>query len=474
MKPDRSVLINESWRQGLLRWKLYTHQRPIYEAVWKVINNDNPSLRFVINCARRFGKTTTLLVIAIEYCIRNKNSQIRYAAPTLVQLRKMVNPIFRSLIADCPEEFKPQFCADHVVRFPNGSEIHFAGTDNQHAENLRGQTSHLNILDEAGSMTDLDYLITSILTPQTLTTGGKTILASTPPVEPEHDYVDIYQEATEEGNLVEFTIHDNKSITPEILQIYMKEAGGETSAAWQREYLCKFVTETEKFVIPEWKEQYITVPDKTEYYSFFHKYTSLDTGVRDFTAVLYGYYNFKAAQLIIEDEFTINGPQMTTDILAKKIKEQEKVLWPNIKPFRRISDNTNLMLIQDMNYLHQLPFIMTTKEQLEAMVNETRIWIKSGKVLVNPKCVQLIGCLKHAIWKDKRAKMEFGRSKKFGHYDHLASLIYLIRNIDTFTNPIPITYATDIRRQHIDPNMVERAPVSQDGRVLERLFFGNK
>ena len=93
-------------------------------------------------------------------------------------------------------------------------------------------------------MDDLQYIVKSILTPQTLTVKGTTILASTPSVTPDHDYYYIYRECLEDDCVSEFTIYDNKSIDEETLKIYMKEAGGEDSTTFKREYLVKFITDS--------------------------------------------------------------------------------------------------------------------------------------------------------------------------------------------------------------------------------------
>jgi hypothetical protein len=48
----------------------------------------------------------------------------------------------------------------------------------------------------------------------------------------------------------------------------------------------------------------------------------------------------------------------------------------------------------------------------------------------------LIDSLKYGLWNEKRS--EFARSKTLGHFDAIAALMYLIRNIDEATNPIPV------------------------------------
>lgn len=440
MKTTQRELVNETWRRGTLSWKLYKHQLPIYSAVWNAISNKS-TLKYVINCSRRFGKTTILCLIAIEYGIRNPNTQIRFAAPTAKSLRKSIHPIMKMLLADCPDHLKPIYKgSEDMFDLPNGSQIHFSGTDNGHEENLRGTVSHLNIVDEAGSMGNLNYLIKSILVPQTLTVRGTTIIASTPSVTSDHDYFYIYRECLEENCVSEFTIHDNKSLDADTLKTYMKEAGGEESTTFKREYLVQFVTDSEQSILPEWQDQYSEDTVRDEYFPYYHKYVSLDTGVVDYTAGLFAYYDYRNACIVVEDEYTINGPEMTTDILARDIRNKEKTLWGEMHVNRRIADNNNLILIADLTRLHNLPFVPTNKTSLEAMVNQVRVMINEGRLKINPRCTQTLGCVKYGIWKKSNGKKEFGRSKKYGHYDHLAALVYLVRNVDQNTNPVPATY----------------------------------
>lgn len=444
------------------------HQMPVYSDLWNAIN-DRSCLKYCLNIARRFGKSHTLCLVATEYAQRYPGSQIRFAAPTAKSLKKTIHPIFKIILADCPEEFLPSYhSVEDVYTFPNGSQIHFAGTDNGHAENLRGTFSHLNLVDEAGSMDDLQYIVKSILTPQTLTVHGTTIIASTPSVTPDHDYRMLYQECLEDGNVSQFTIHDNKSIDAETLEIYKKEAGGEDSTTWKREYLAMFVTDSDISVVPEWDPSYARTVEPDEYYKFYHKYISMDTGVRDFTVALFAYYDFKQATLYVEDEIVMNGPEMTTDALADAIRAKEEERWPGLQVNRRIADNNNLQIIQDLTRLHNLPFVPTSKVTLEAMTNNLRIMVKEGRIVVHPRCTFLLGCLEFGIWKSGNGKLEYARSRRYGHYDALAAITYLVRNLDTTTNPIPPMYKLS-RDTHYIPDSILKNQ-SSNARELGKLL----
>lgn len=444
---NKSRAIELAWQRGLLEYKLYSHQLPLFHDLWNAIHNPH-CLKYALNCSRRWGKTTILCLIATVYAIKYPNSQIRFAAPTQKTLKKILTPIFKWIISDAPRSLRPRYMSqDQVWAFPNGSEIHTAGTDNGHYESLRGTTSHLNIIDEAGFCDELDYILRSVLMPQTLTTGGTTLMASTPSKTPAHDWYGIAMECEAAGHYRCYDIYDNKTLDQSTIDKFAKESGGYNSSTFKREYLCQFIVDQELQIIPEWNSDYIvnTIPD--EYRKYYHNYVSMDLGVKDFTAVLFGYYDFRRAKMIVTDELTMAGAAMTTLTLKDAIIEKERDNFGNLPVYRRVADNNNLLLLQDLGSMHQIHFAPTNKDSLDAMVNEVRMFVNEGRLHVDPKCTMLIGCLKYGIWDAKHK--EFGRATVYRHFDHLASLIYMIRNLDQSTNPIPSTHFYNINTHHI-------------------------
>jgi len=198
----------------------------------------------------------------------------------------------------------------------------------------------------------------------------------------------------------------------------------------------------------------------------------MDLGVkRDFTCVLFAYYDFIKAKLKVLDEFTIKN--MTSKDLIEAIKVKEK-LWFNGKAvYRRVADSDNPLLINDMTSLHGLAFMPTDKSTLEIMVNETRVFIQAGKLEVDPRCKFLIGCLEDGVWSNNemgRQRKEWARNLAYGHFDGLAALVYLIRNLDTATNPIPITHYYDPSNALIN-NQTNNANKEQILKLFGRKFY---
>lgn len=483
--------------------------------------------KYVIKCARRLGKSYLLCVLAVMVCLSKENAQVRYAAPTAKALKKIIKPLFRKILADCPEELRPRFVAsDNVFIFPNGSEIHLAGVNSGHAEDLRGTACDLFLIDEAGTVDDLHYLVHDIALPQfldldgTVVKGRRLLIASSPARSPAHDFTEMSGEAEVGGYYSHYTIFDG-GYSPEIIEMFLREdgvpeddikallagdLGAVRSSTVRREYLAQDCIDEEFAIIPEWTESYVGEPTIDEFWRFYQRFEWLDIGVqRDLTVCLFAVYDFKRAIVYVLDEVWMNGPQMTTDKLELAIKLKQFELWaepkdrvqyetlfqsikfrfeeqgvnpkelaedkaklPRVRMEHRIADNSHPLLCNDLAE-RELGFKQTDKERLHEMVNKVRRFVGGGRVVISPRCKQLLGCMRTGVWDTHRK--EFALSRAFGHADGLAAFVYGIRNLDESYNPIPADYGFDPQ------NMVTRRPLKNRtaaGAAIERVYGRRK
>ena len=467
------------WEKGALKFLLRQHQLPIYNAIWACINDKDPAhVSHVVNCARQFGKSFTEFVVSVEFCIRTPNSTVLFVAPLKSQANEIIyGGTYSKIFATCPEHCKPSLKGDEL-HFPNGSRIRMGGTDNRRYEDLRGGAAHLIILDEAGFMANLEDGVIPALQPMLDSTNGKTIYSSTPPAQLDHPYVEIYRHHRDIGHISTFTIFDNVSKTEEeLLKIFATTGSTKDkySTRFKREYLVEFITEDSVVIARDFDEAHIQEVEPDEYMQYWHRYIALDPGVVDMTAVLFGYYNHHDAQLVVEDEFYINGPELNTELLSGLIKDKMNTLWGDIKPYRMVADNNNLHLIQDLGKLYNLPFFGTTKTRLETknnqaegMVNKLNTWFRQGKIAIHPRCEMLIGSLKYGTWKTVNNTRQFNSSKKYGHFDAIAALVYMVRNIDIHTNPVPRTHKYDPYNQYL-PVVPKTAPSAELNKLANAL-----
>lgn len=432
----------------------------------------------VIGSSRQLGKSYFLVTLAIEECLRTPFSIIKFIAPKVKDIKRIITPLIREITADCPKELRPEFKShDHIFKFKNGSEIQLAGTDNGHAESIRGTKAHLCIIDEAGFCDDLDYIVNSILIPMTTTTGGKIVMASTPSKTPDHPFMHFMEKAQLEDRFIRKTIYDNPRLTPKDIDALAEALGGKDSVDFRREYMVEKIKSEQDAVIPEFNESLKQkIVKEWERPPYFDTYEAMDIGSKDLTVVLFAYYDFRKAVLVIEDEIVLSGTSMLTDNLAEKIKEKEKFLWLNsltneVKPVHlRVADNNNLILLNDLAIKHNINFLPTLKDNKEAALNNMRMLLRSERVIINPRCKTLITHLEGAIW--NKARTSYARSSDKGHYDAVDALAYLCRNLQTYKNPYPANY--DLMGKGEIFTYSEQKPMTNLERDLKEIFAVKK
>lgn len=211
------------------------------------------------------------------------------------------------------------------------------------------------------------------------------------------------------------------------------------SPAWHREYLCELVTDDSLRVVPEFDAKKHVGENPRPIY--FTPYTFLDLAfTRDKCAALFGYFDFKAGKLIIEEEWVKNAKVLSE--IKDAIVTRELQLWPEGKTVR-YGDGSAMgvgilsTLTSDFG-LEVLPcyFGGSTKE---VMVNGLREFMGAGRILIHPRCEQLIYQLQNGIRKSGETdKLEYKRSDNVGHLDAIDALVYGVRSIDWHLNPTPI------------------------------------
>lgn len=423
------------WHRNELSFKFHSGQVVIDEAYRKV-----KAKLFVANCSRRFGKTYWIVIECIRVARSKERARVKIATAFLTDLEDFIIPAFQAVLDDCPESMQPIWKeSKKKYTFSNGSEIQLIGLDRK-PNGGRGNYCDLYVFDEAAYIKNVSYIYSSVVVPMTMyRDGARVIMISTPPKSPDHDFKEFCLKAKNENAYVELDIFKNPMVTPKIIDEYKKECLTDTD--WLREYMCQFVTDKTSALIPEMNDYNYSISKDEKNYHYFHKYVAMDLGVKDLNVTLFGHYDFLRAKLCIERELVMNGPDMTTPKLKKSIEDVENELWDGAEPYKRVADNNNPLLLLDLGSIHNMFFHSTSKDSLHAMVNQLRVWFAQGRIEIDESCAVLINSLKFGIWNDNRS--EFGRSKTLGHFDAVAAIMYMVRNIDEHTNPIPLKIGFD-------------------------------
>lgn len=451
LKLSKKEIQDELWRRGILTFKMHKIQKEMFDIYLKAEKRST----LVWLLARQSGKSYLIALLALMEAIQKPNAVVKLLTDTKLHVQTIFEPLFREILEDCPDDTKPEYLPSKFIYvFPNGSQIQMAGTDANNAERLRGQKSTLILVDEAAFCNKLNYNVTSILLPTTTHTGGKIVLASTPPEQPDHDFVQFIEEAEINNLLTKKTLFDNPLLTDEDKNSIMsKFIGGANNPQFRREYLCELIRDENKTVIPEFDDELeakiVREYSKPPYYT---PYVSMDLGFKDLTVCLFAYYDFKNDKVVIEDEIVKEGKDLKLNLFSEEILKKEDELWTNIltneliKPEIRVSDLDYIVISEinraSMNRLNFVPIQKAPGYKLP-LINQTRVMLQNEKVIINPRCKVLISHLKNARWKDASAKDEFARSPGLGHYDAVDALLYLIKSVNYSKNPYPSSYGRD-------------------------------
>lgn len=437
-------------------------------------SNDPTHNSYFIACSRQYGKSFLMFLIACELSLRKDKQTQVFIGPLKSQVNEVINGnTFGVIFATCPKELQPKYDGSALI-FPNGSRIRLAGTDNKNYSNLRGGAAHNIFMDEICFMSDLDSGVLPTVEPMTKMTGGRVIMASTPPDTLDHDSIQIMRDHDELNLISTFTIYDDKTVSEAQLQKIINQCKGITTTKFRREYLCERIVDGNLQVIPELTNEHTEKLKRDikddPLKKFWLKYVVADTGVTDKTAVIFAHYNYREHRLIVEEMLDLQGNEYNTSKLADMIKNKVIELWPDTPEpnIRYIADSNNKIVINDLNIIYNLPFIGTSKGRLVEMIQKVRDWVFDEKVVFEPNAEEVLKASHYAVW--NRARTEFNRSPVYGHYDALAALTYLIRNVDTITDPVPGDHG-------FNPHTQWRAPwESKDWQQQQNLnkVFGRK
>ena len=452
----------------IAEWFLRPDQLELYD---KLIENN----KTVVEEHRRCGKTTTVLTFIDEVALTNKIN-VRLGGITQTKMHEIYNSCQDKIFFYYPK-LQPKWYNDEgcYVFKETGSKIFlFGNSTSEENKKSRGSESDIIYCDEFGFWKfKPKETLYSVLIPQLQHSKiDKLILTSTMPKDLTHEYLNQCKEARVRGYFYFQNIDDSVKKGVYTQAQYKKieeDMGGRDSEDFRREYLLEEVASTKYLVIPEAQDEskYVGVTDRP---MFHNPYVAIDLGLRDFTACLFGYYDFINSRYVIEDEY-IENYKTTEEVVASCKDIESKLNW--VKPPVRYSD-CEQQQIWDMNnsFKYGVSAVIKRKKEadkryLESLINGLRIAIKAGFILINPKCVNTISQLKYGIWEDNR--QDFERTESMGHLDALMALAYGWDMLDKKNNPYPVLPAGVRDETHyISPELKNQNNTSQQ--KLAKIF----
>lgn len=434
---------------------------------------------------------------AFEVALRIPGARVLYLAPHAKNAKEIVTDQLPRFLSDCPAQFRPKPNAQSgELLFHNGSIIRFKGVNSEKAEDLRGSFAHLVVLDEAGSMDNLKYVLDSVARPMTSTTKGLILLLTTPPNVPEHDSAEIYDALVPEGAVFNVTLAEaeNPELDYEEKVLMLKDAGEREediprilnseilprTVTARREYFCAWEADAGQTMFPEYADAAPKICiDPGPPPPFRDCYVAADWGYSDASGLLFAYWDLKREAIVIEDEWLEPGAGIQR--IAEVITTKERALWTPDNDVQRVCD-IDPRLQADLNELYDIRFVSADKKDKPANVELTRSYIRRGQLIIPPHCKKLDRQLRNAMW-DRRGK-DFQRQdtnhddpdKRDYHFDLASACVYLVRFVHSRRkkNPYPRIYPEPKPGAYISPKhwskQKPKATWYDDTPLARRLF----
>lgn len=424
-----TTVTDELWARGDLSYKLDSLQQSIRHKI-----NTTYTDKVCILSSRQIGKSYLACVVAIEFCIKNPGTTVRILSPTIKQVSDIVNDNLAKIVLDAPEGFVQRQKTEYRWQI-GASTLRLGSLERSHVDSNRGGNCSVAFFEECGFLDseDFRYAINDVIGPQLLRASGREIHISTPSLDEFHIlHTDIATKCQLDGTFFKHTVYDSPSIGPEQIQKAIDRCGGENTEAFRREYLAEIIRSSTLMVVPEFNEaEHVREFDLPEHYN---PLLSMDMGgTRDKTGVVTAVYDFRNGKTLVFNEHMWPA-NTTTDIIVEQCKALEaELFWYNKTPERwaDIPGQLQVDMINSHGYFVRVPH----KSDPETAINNLRLEFIQGKVLVHPRCRNLIACLKTARYDDKRK--DIVRTETFGHADILMALVYANRMLDRSSNPYP-------------------------------------
>lgn len=190
----------------------------------------------VVNCGRRFGKTTLSVLEIIAKAYATKEGSIAYIAPTIQQARDIAWQELKKRMEPITKKVNESRLEIEVNNQHKGvSKVSLRGWEN--VETLRGQKFHFLVIDEVASMRRFQEQWQEVLRPALTDFKGQVLFIGTP--KGFNHFYELYtlEAENEDFKSFHFTSYDNPNIPHDEID---KARGEMTEDRFAQEYMADF------------------------------------------------------------------------------------------------------------------------------------------------------------------------------------------------------------------------------------------
>lgn len=373
-----------------------------------VIVSDTTRFR-VVNCGRRFGKSTLSAWEMVGKAISRDDMQIAYIANTYQQARDIVWEMLKEIARPVTVKVN-ESRLELIIKTQQGgtSTITLRGWEN--ADTLRGLKFHLLVVDEVASMRNFWTIWRKVLRPTLTDYVGEALFLSTP--RGFNHFYDLFniQDDDKDFKSYHFSSYDNPHLPKEELDKAKQEL---TDDEFSQEYMADF-RKLEGLVYKEFDRER-------------HSFNKEDLTDMDFSLILagvdFGYTNPAGVLRIAKDRdsrYWVTDEWYETKQTTETIADTVQGYMPSrVYPDPAEPDRIEILKKKGLNCL-------SVSKDIVAGIGMVRQMFKQNRLFVSKSCKNLLWELETYHYPDKKPDRN-EEEKPVKENDHLMdSLRYAI------------------------------------------------
>lgn len=371
----------------------------------RTIASDTHRFR-VINCGRRFGKTTEAVEeIKGETLAALENDKICYIAPTYQQARDIAWEAIKRELRPIITKVNESRLELEVLN-KDGNKVFVVLRGWEAIETLRGQNFRFLVLDEVASMRNFWVGWNEVLSPTLIDRRGSALFISTP--KGFNHFYDLFNMQDKDDNFksFHFTSYDNPHIPIEELEREKKAKPEDTFA---QEYLADF-RKTQGLVYKDFNRNRHTYGDGDESaIGFTDRLIPVDFGYTN-PCAMYLVRKDRDAHYWISDEYYKTG-KTTPEIIDMAKSLRGTKYYPDPAEPDRIEE----MKRAGLN-------VCDVSKDIEAGISSVQQLLKTDRLHVHISCVNLINEFETYRYPDKKPDMN-EKETPIKEHDHALDAI---------------------------------------------------
>lgn len=337
-----------------------------------VVAQDKHRFR-VVNCGRRWGKTTLAILEMVAKGIFKDGSRIAYIAPTIQQARDIAWAELKRVCNPIIVKSKEAPSLEIVIQTKNGKEstIFLRGWEN--VETLRGQYFDFIVIDEIASMRNFQLNWEEVIRPTLTDRKGEVLFISTP--KGFNHFYDLFNFNDPDYKSFHFTSYDNPHLPVEELDKAKKEIPADRFA---QEYMADF-RKSEGLVYKEFSRDlhvYETAPkfEKKGYYG------GIDFGFTNPCAVIH-------CNVTKDDHYYISEEWYKTGRTEEQVGDYVKTCGFNgVAPDPESPSAIEVLNQKGLNVIE----VVKGKDSIKSGIDLIRGLFKSNRIHIHRNCINLI------------------------------------------------------------------------------------